>query len=678
MYLTFICVFGSLLILFRFLETRIIYNKLNLYFFVSTFLLLSLFPFFILGPYSAIGGYDEQDGQILWYWLLNESGPGSKYLYEYAGGTYSKHGFLSGNEIFSLYQYMSLFVPEWLANTIYKLLGLLILFSGIYQSSRKIFKLSRAESTYIGIFAATTSYLPYYFALGGYGWNMGLMSWIPLIFFMESKKSKLYAKAGLLGILATISSEPFILIPLACYCYFVFFVFFYALKKISFNLHQISAAFLTIALFTLGHFYQIVELNEVLDSAARFTYNTYDYYSWLDVLYQKALAVYLSLRRPPHYLIPITIILFLILKLVKKENFKILVQMIVLIFILPFLLSVMFNLLQIPIAKSFRWEQFIYLFIVGGPFFLMSIFKDRVKINKAIFILSIMSVIGISINATVALRDMDVRGGYITKTHYDVLFEGVKNKEEFRIVSNNYLPPPGLPLHYEMHTLDGMKLSSGIRRMFFFQFLNKADAPHTHRHIVRFDEIKDKLELLKMANVKYAISNLPIPGLHLKRNIEGIKLKNLFGSGFLPLEILNLNLANDLYLFEISEAWPFIFSGDIHRSAYSYSEEKFYDELINLDKYSSSIASDDIEKYDFYEEGFEKADLLEYTRTENILNIKLQRGGSLTINLEFNERWIASCNGNLVKIFPTNAIMMTLITPQDCKDLYLEFKSKLD
>ena len=106
MYLIFFCIFSSFLILFRFLEEKIVLNKIFLYFFVFSFLLLSLFPFFMLGPYSAIGGYDEQDGQLLWYWFLNESGPGEKYFYEYAGGTYSKHGFLNGNEFFSLYKFL--------------------------------------------------------------------------------------------------------------------------------------------------------------------------------------------------------------------------------------------------------------------------------------------------------------------------------------------------------------------------------------------------------------------------------------------------------------------------------------------------------------------------------------------------------------------------------------------
>ena len=672
MYLTFICIFGSLLILFRFFEAKLISNKLYLYFSVFSFLLLSLFPFFILGPYSAIGGYDEQDGQILWYWLLNELGSNEKYIYQYAGGAYSKHAFLSGNEVFSLYKFISSLLPIWISTTIFKLLGLLILYAGIYQSSRKIFNLPRLQSTYIGIFAATTTYLPYYFAIGGYGWNISLLSWIPLVFFMEKRKLHLYSKAVVLGILSTITSEFFLLIPIAFYSYIVFFIFLYTLKKISFSYHQILAAIVTSACFFAGHMLQARELMEVVNYAARFLYSPFDALTLSDLIYTKTRAILLSFR-PPHFLIVLTIAIFFILKFFNKEKIKLLILMISLVFLLPLLLAISFNLLNIPIAKNFRWEQLVYIYIAGFPFFLMLLFAENLKKIAGVYTLGVMSVVGISINASAALKDMNMVGSNITKTYYAELFNKIEDKDEYRVVSNRYRPPPGVPLYYGMSTLDGLKLSSGVRRMYFFKFLNNLKNPHTHRHTVKFKNIGGKINLLKMANVKYIASNLPVKNLRLIDRIEGLQIKDISSRSYVPNEINEIYLADDMFLYELTEVWPMIFSSEIKSSSHSYTENEYYEEMLKNENFVGLISIEDIKMFDLQTFESSMSELKEYSISDEGIKINLNKGGAVTINLEFNDRWKATCNGQDLKVFPTNAIMMSLIAPDSCKEIKLNF-----
>ena len=60
----------------------------------SVFIFLFLFPYWIFGSASALGGYDEYHGQITWFWLKDNYGQES-FLHSYFGGIGIKDSFNS-------------------------------------------------------------------------------------------------------------------------------------------------------------------------------------------------------------------------------------------------------------------------------------------------------------------------------------------------------------------------------------------------------------------------------------------------------------------------------------------------------------------------------------------------------------------------------------------------------
>lgn len=642
---------------------------------------LTLLPFFFLGPFSAIGGYDEQDGQLAWYWSLLNNEEGKTFLHGYAGGTNIKNGFISGNEIFSLYKLLIAYLPDWIASTLFKLLGLLLLYLGIYHSSRKIFNLNPVESSYIAIFGTTTSFIPYIFALGGYGWSLGILSWVPLIYIFEDNIYKLYLKAALLGILAAISSEFLLLTPLAVYFYFLTVILFFLLGKFSFNIHQIGAAFLTISIFGINFILGGLELVNIWDFSARFIYEPYSLNTTSsELFYDKALSIYSAFRRPPHFFIILTLSFIFILSFRDKKFLKILSILAFLSFMLPYLIATLSIIYDVPIIKSFRWEQLVYSAVIGTPFLLMIFFnnlkKSYLKTNFMYF-LALVSISSTSINSTIAFDNFNARGGHAIKTIYSSLPDILENEDLYRVVTTNYKPPPNTPIFYGIETLDGMRISSGIRRAFFFKILNNKKELHTHRHTIIFKNDKFQLDLLKMSNVAYLISSnkLEMPGTALFiGKIGGLRIKEIDNPfiKMIPAEISSLSAARDMYIYNLKDPWPRVFSGNVIRSSFSFQDRRFFEEIIEYGDEVTAFSKEDIIKFELKEILFENAEIQSFKQTKNGFEVQLNKSGLVTINQEYNPMWKAYCENKEIRIIPSNGIMMSINVPIDCKKIKLK------
>ena len=674
-------IFSFLFVFFYFYFDNHKKNKLFKLFFISLLLLLTLFPFFFLGPLSAIGGYDELDGQIAWYWSLLNNEEGKNFLHGYAGGTSIKNGLISGNEFFSLYRFLCSFLPEWISGTLFKFFGLILLYSGLYQSSRKIFSLNRITSTYIALFGTLISYLPYTSALGGYGWSLGILSWIPLIFIFEKDIPKLYFKACLIGILAALSSEFLLLAPLAAYFYLLVVVLFSLLKRFSFNINQIIATFIAIGIFALNSASGIFEVINIWDFSARFVNKQYLFEgSSLGVFYDKALSIYSMFKRPPHFLIFFLFVFVFLSILRDKQQLKIFITLAFLSILIPYFLTTFSIIMDISFLKSFRWDQFAYTSIAGAPFLFMAFIKKLGKSSLKryfLFSLALASVIAVSLNSSGALLDLDLRGGFAVKERYSTLPSILKKDQFYRVITTNYEPPPSTPIFYGIQTLDGMRISSGIRRAFFFKILNNSEELHATRHTITSDIYNINLDLLKMSNVAYILSNKKfqkIAGMHLLTKIEGLTIRELNESFFtrLPKELFNISLARDLYVYSIDDYWPRVFSGEILNSSLSFKTKEFFKEIVDQNSHVTVFSKEDILEFGIKEKIYTKAEIISYAETKNGMEINLNKGGLVTINQEYNPFWVASCASHEeLPIFPSNGIMMSIDVPQACKKVEL-------
>ena len=116
-----------------------------------------------------------------------------------------------------------------------------------------------------------------------------------------------------------------------------------------------------------------------------------------------------------------------------------------------------------------------------------------------------------------------------------------------------------------------------------------------------------------------------------------------------------------------------IFSSEIKSSSHSYTENEYYEEMLKNENFVGLISIEDIKMFDLQTFESSMSELKEYSISDEGIKINLNKGGAVTINLEFNDRWKATCNGQDLKVFPTNAIMMSLIAPDSCKEIKLNF-----
>ena len=673
MYLSVFILYSLTFSLFFLNLPRLNEKKIFIYILALALIALYLFPFFFLGQYSSIGGYDEQDGQIIWYWKQLQSELGQTFFHDYAGGTHAKNAFVSGNEFFSLYAFFIKYLPSWLAASLYKFLGLLLLGSGIYQTSRKIFKQNRMEAISISLFGIFTTHNPYLFSLGGYGWTFSILSWIPLIFFHEPRIKKLYLKASMLGLLAAISSEFLLLIPLAVFGYFVFMVFFHLTNKLNFQAHQIYAAFLTISIFGIGHLFCLIELSKMLESSARFVNESYVSMTFLEIVYQKGFSIILILLKPPHYLITLVFFLLTLVSLHNKEIIKLLMWMSFMVIIVPFLLSVTMTSLDIPILGSYRFDAMGVMFIVGSSFLLMALYQENANNNLITLLICVASILGATVNTSIALDELNERGGHFTKEAYSNILGNLDDNQDVRVLTNNYNPPPSLPLYYGLNTLDGVKFSSGLRRAYFFKLLGNNATIHTHRHVVNFANKKLNIKMLQAANIGYILSNTPIKNqmLSLLSKIDGTRLGDIDAYKFFPKDLSSIFVSRELYVYELTDYWPLVFASAAHHSSFSYQEKNFYEDILSRDSYLSVFSLEDIKDFNIPKKKFSMAKIESYSKTISGLNIHLIKEGLVTINIEFNNRWKALCNGRNLEIYPSNGIMMSVDVPKGCKNIEL-------
>ena len=189
-------------------------------------ILASLYPYWVFGPASAIGWYDEYDGIIQFYLAAAAAPSLSTFVHGYAGGSGIGDVFPDlANGVYDLYLLLIRFIGPELGSFIYRVLGSLLLYMGIFVSARSLLKASFAASVIAGLVAVFGTVYPYAWVLGGYAWNLGLMVWLPVLFL--SRMSWIWRLAWAVLLAAVVAGTTTIV-------FFVPFAIFYAFLAVYF------------------------------------------------------------------------------------------------------------------------------------------------------------------------------------------------------------------------------------------------------------------------------------------------------------------------------------------------------------------------------------------------------------------------------------------------------------
>lgn len=651
-------------------------NTKYVFIFSSTFIFIFLFPFWFAGEGSAIGGYDEYHGQVTWWWLKNNTSLNQTFIHGVLGGIGTEQILFPVNQFFSFYGTLIKVFPQWISNLIYKLTGLLLIFIGIYCTFNKTFKNEKLISFYLAIFFCFSSYLIYYWAVGGLGLSLAFYILIYPVFFIKSKHQILFRLLYIFG--SVISCNFFIFVPLFFYCFLGIFLLQenQTFKKFKYHLPYLI---IFLSFFLLNWSEPLYNLFNSLEESARF--NLKSDFNLYNIIRDYIYNLYAFFRRPPHFLL--LIFSLLLLFGLKKIHLKKICFLNFYLVVIPLIIQIISKFIKIPLFESFRWSLIHQLYIVFIFLVFMILFTDITKKVSRKFIciyLIILSSLAAAWNINIALKDMDDQGSFHSKKYYKTLSDLQKINKKNRVVTTAYSPPSQIPVFYGLNTFDGMATNVSIRKNFYMRYALMKDNSkpfHTHRIDIPNNLSKIHIKALEIANVKFIISNNVQKNdniLYYDHENEFLVSNKKYLSNIYPKFINNLRLSKNLLIYEIRDPWDMYFSpSKIKISKFSYKSSKFYKEILSLNKNEAIIAKDDLPENISIFNPF-KGNIISNEKKDYGYELMVDGSGIIILNNSFSKKWSASCENSKLTIFPVNGIMMGVLVEKNCKKLTLTYK----
>ncbi len=639
----------------------------------SLFIFLFLFPFWIFGSASAVGGYDEYHGQVTWFWIKNNFGLDT-FLHTYFGGIGVKDSFNSGNEYLSLYEILLLILPQYIAGLIYKFIAILLTFIGLFRTAKEGFGLSRETAFIVSIFSISIGYVNYQFALGGNGMMIAILALSYPVFFLRKEKIEQNILFTIFLLLVVFCTNPLTFLPVFIVHYLAVLAIFYDKNKIQ-KLKRDSIILISVCLISiLNWFYSFVILFQIFEESARVALTGPK--SLYEVFREYCFEVYFFFRKEPHLSF---LSLFVLFFFRDKEFLVKVIYSGLIIFFLPLVMQLISFFLDIPLVRNYRWPQLFYSFeIFFGLLIIYFLSRNIHKVNNFLFVISLAAIssYGLSTNVLNILEIRENQGGYNARSEFEILNKLSLRKEDFRVISMNYSPPPMIPIFYGLSTFDGAVTHASMRRT---NFITKAilDNKEIHNHRQVFTDIEDlNLKGLSFANVKYILSSYPIIQNGIKPvsqqseiltdlKIFPNKLQNLLEKNFLTKHL------NALYIYEIEEkTFPRVFSAKkILTAKKEWKEKKYFEELLSSEIGTAYIKANDLIKQEVLKES-EKLNLqiLGYELENHGYKFNLKGEGLLVMNNVYRTNWSFTCNNSEKKIYPVNEIMMGVFITKGCTE----------
>ena len=183
-------------------------------------IILSLYPYWIYGSFSALGWYDEYYQQIPWWYNQAKLNDPNGFLHGYAGGLGGLVG--KGSQYILGQQLFVNFSPLWISLLFYRVLSLFLTFLGFYVFSKFIIKNNNYSSLFLSLFPIYISIEIYTTTFAGIGWHYAAIIWFAVIASVKFKNNFYDILFIIFFIFFTATNtSPFFLLP----CIFLFYIF---------------------------------------------------------------------------------------------------------------------------------------------------------------------------------------------------------------------------------------------------------------------------------------------------------------------------------------------------------------------------------------------------------------------------------------------------------------------
>ena len=691
-------------------------NFLENSFFSLILIIISFYPFWLFGDFSAVGIFDEADSNIPIELSIYSGINQNNFIHNYFGGTIFKQILPSGNAFFSYTQFFFHLFDPIIGSAVIRVFGVWIMFLSIQLIFYKKVKIDKKNHIFyiflslvaglVSVYGKPESYL-YSFGAG-----LAIAFSILYVVVVTSDFNNIFKWILLVIISVIISSSItiiffFVTIPFVFLSYALLMELDYTkiLKK---NLFYVLISFLLIFLnsFTdINNLLEIVEesktfsLSDVKGSCTPylFDFNVNNFQSLIEYLTEKRniffqgydFFLYLNLQNGKGY--PLTFIFILITFVIsiwyrirlKKNNFLIIL---LLSFFLPLLLQGLCFFSCLPLICRIRWEiifdytyPFYSLIVVFGIIDLLKSYK--VELNKIFKFLSFVFIfiviyLGIANMQLNVIRSLDHSGGWqmlmnknsFVPTNYD---------NRYRSLSLDDVPKSSYLSYQGIYTADGTRFNYTSRYVIFWKnnVINKILKKHNVRQTLSglnyLDLSSTILDSARVLNVKYIYSTKKIENKNFKqiKFIKNIKVKDLNDS-FSNINFLSkISLIPNVYIYEINGSWDRLYYPKIiFYSKHNDFDLKYFDELKNLPR--NSLVFDKNNKKEIIDYRKYNELTINFIELPNGLEIRNVKS-SIVFNQEYSKTWRAFCDNNSADISPINGYMMLINLTKSCKQLKL-------
>ncbi|MBC98985.1 MAG: hypothetical protein CME63_14680 [Halobacteriovoraceae bacterium] len=628
----------------------------------------SLFPFWILGKFSALGWYDEIEGFIPY--VIGSMKEPSNFFYGWAGG-YPKNKGMGVPHIFAYQILIEVFGPI-AAGLLLRLFSLSTLSIGVY----KIIQTNSKESTSIilgkSILATILCYHSYGWVLGGRGIDHSISVWITYALLI----CNLHYINSIIIIIFTLVIGMTISVPIFFPLTSIVLFASIKLQKKEFNLTKnelITGAVTIFLFFTLFYFnsYSIFKIIEDSSNSARVFANvqsTKDFWSSIPTIISDISILFKRFTNPIFIL---SLIILTLNSLSKRKAFTYILTIFFVIYS-PFLLDHISAQTNFGILSTYRWS----IIFSCSPLILIILSPKIMRFEKANFlILLILFAIAIKISSRTSFAQSTGWGGSATLFSHRDLFSKVDNN--FRIFTDYNSVYTALPNIYNKREFTGLSPSMTYRRYNFIKnVILQSDQKLNHTKVfLSLDDQKLNYNLdgLRVANVGYIItSNKKINYLNESVYTTPSLLLSESKTPYIIKKIIrrlwkDYYLVRPLSLFKIKDPLPIFFiPKKVLISTYSDKEKDYYKNLSQKILKGESILSVE-NRPSFPTSGDLRIKGFDKTNNGNCFKITTNhKSGSIIFNQEYIKGWHASCQGTKLTTLPVNSIMMLIEVKESC------------
>tara|TARA_R110000868_G_scaffold153644_10_gene379176 strand:- start:8904 stop:11045 length:2142 start_codon:yes stop_codon:yes gene_type:complete len=546
---------------------------------IATWIVIFLLEYFIAGSSSYIHYYDEADGALSRYLFHNQYYQGGDFLHGPMGGMNHLAQQLTGGQYYSLERGLLSILPITLAIIIHKLMLISCSLIGMYLLMRKSFNVSRVNAFYFSTFFSVFNPYAVYSTIH-HGIGYAILPLAIYIFASRSEKNHYYLGTFIISLIITVSSVPTHSMFTTCLA-LLLWASFHPPK----NLKRFVVAITSFIIIYLLNWYKVLLAmkalapftSRVIDGAESKSFSETLSGTLVYVWGKTSISIFQMEFSPLVILLALAVVLLL---RSKQRGVRLLLLICTIIFIPCFIYYLSMSIDSLNFLNTVNFYRLAYFLPIP-----VSIAFARYATSKRalIFLFLAFAILQHGNRKFEAVQELLIQNQKSLKNIPNLTNQTwAPATELFRVATAN-LPyksgfHPNFAWVYGLDSIDGYSnLVPHIQNLYWYYGVHKNTGPAPSfiggNHYLSYGEvnpfstilngnpssitIKERvdLNLLRLMNVKYIISSIPVEDLDglVSSPVEnhsapqGIIAK-------LQLRLSNIRKAKNLYIYDISNA----------------------------------------------------------------------------------------------------------------------------